>query len=357
MRIAGIFDAKGRRTFDERLLQRMNEVQVHRGPDEGGLHLEPGVGLAHRRLSIIDFSSGQQPLFNEDRSVVVVFNGEIYNFPELTHELVARGHTFRSRCDTEVIVHGWEEWGEKCVERFRGMFAFAIWDRNRQTLFIARDRMGIKPVYYAVLPDSTVAFASELKSLMVLPDWSKALDPYAVEEYFTYGYVPEPRTIFKSALKLAPGHTVTFKRGEPAGTPKEYRDVPFKRVASLSEADACVELVERLREAVRIRLVAEVPLGAFLSGGIDSSAVVAMMAQLSEDPVNTCSIAFSDAQFDESRFAAQVAAKYQTAHHVDRVDSDDFGLVQVLGGTSTTSHLQTARPYRLTGCASLREST
>ena len=231
-----------------------------------------------------------------------------------------------------MIVHGWEEWGEKCVERFRGMFAFALWDRNRQTLFIARDRLGIKPVYYTVLPDATVAFASELKSLMVLPHWSRALDPYAIEEYFALGYVPEPRTIFKSALKLPPGHTVTFKRGEPAGKPKEYWDVPFKPVAPLSETDACEEFVARLREAVKIRLVAEVPLGAFLSGGLDSSAVVAMMAQLSADPVNTCSIAFSDAEFDESRYAAQVAAKYQTAHHVDRVDSDDFGLVHALGG-------------------------
>jgi asparagine synthase (glutamine-hydrolysing) len=330
--IAGVFDINGRRMFDESLLHRMNEVQFHRGPDEGGLHLEPGIGLAHRRLSIIDLSSGQQPLSNEDGSVVVVYNGEIYNFPELTQELIALGHSFRSRCDTEVIVHGWEEWGEKCVERFRGMFAFAIWDRNRQTLFIARDRLGIKPVYYAVLPDSTVAFASELKSLMVLPQVSRALDPYAIEEYFAYGYVPEPRTIFKSALKLSPGHTVTFKRGEPAGKPREYWDIPFKRVAPLSEAETCHELVERLREAVRIRLVAEVPLGAFLSGGLDSSAVVAMMAQLSADPVNTCSIAFSDAEFDESRYAAQVAGKYGTAHHVDRVDSDDFGLVQALGG-------------------------
>jgi asparagine synthase (glutamine-hydrolysing) len=330
--IAGVFDIKGRRTFDEALLQRMNEVQLHRGPDEGGRHLEPGLGLAHRRLSIIDLSSGQQPLSNEDGSVIVVYNGEIYNFPELTQELVALGHSFRSRCDTEVIVHGWEEWGEKCVERFRGMFAFAIWDRNRQTLFIARDRLGIKPVYYAIRPDSTVAFSSELKSLMVLPKWDTALDPYAIEEYFTFGYVPEPRTIFKSALKLPPGHTITFRRGEPAGTPREYWDVPFKRLAPLSEAEACGELVERLREAVRIRLVAEVPLGAFLSGGIDSSAVVAMMAQLSPDPVNTCSIAFSDAEFDESRYAAQVAGRYQTAHHVDRVDSDDFGLVHALGG-------------------------
>jgi len=330
--IAGIFDINGRRVFERSLLERMNDVQLHRGPDEEGLHSEPGVGLVHRRLSIIDLSSGQQPLWNEDGSVVVVYNGEIYNFPELTQELVALGHTFRSRCDTEVIVHGWEEWGEKCVERFRGMFAFAIWDRSRQTLFIARDRLGIKPVYYAVLSDGTVAFASELKSLMVLPQWNHSLDPCAVEEYFAFGYIPEPRTIFKSAQKLPPGHTVTFKRGEPAGKPKEYWDIPFKRVAPLSEAEACEELVARLREAVKIRLVAEVPLGAFLSGGIDSSAVVAMMAQLSDDPVNTCSIAFSDAEFDESRYAAQVAAKYHTAHHVDQVNSDDFGLIDALGG-------------------------
>ena len=234
--IVGIFDINGRRSFDEGLLQRMNEVQSHRGPDESGLHLEPGLGLAHKRLSIIDLSSGQQPLFNEDRSVVVVYNGEIYNFQELTQELVQLGHSFRSRCDTEVIVHGWEEWGEKCVERFRGMFAFAIWDRNRQTLFIARDRLGVKPVYYAVLPDGTVAFASELKSLLVVPQWTRTLDPYAIEEYFAFGYVPEPRTIFRSALKLPPGHTVTFKRGEPAGRPHDtgmFRSSRWRRFRKL----------------------------------------------------------------------------------------------------------------------------
>jgi asparagine synthase (glutamine-hydrolysing) len=296
------------------------------------VHLEPGVGLAHKRLSIIDLSSGQQPLWNEDGTVVIVYNGEIYNFPELTEELLALGHSFKSRCDTEVIVHGWEEWGEKCVERFRGMFAFALWDRTRQTLFIARDRLGVKPLYYAVLQDKTVAFASELKGLMPVPGWSRELEPRAIEEYFAFGYVPEPRTIFKGALKLEPGHTITFKRGDPIGQPKEYWDVPFAQTTPISESDACEELVQRLREAVKIRMVADVPLGAFLSGGLDSSAVVAMMARLSPDPVNTCSIAFSDSEFDESRYAAKVGEMYHTRHHVDRVDVNDFGLVDSLAG-------------------------
>jgi asparagine synthase (glutamine-hydrolysing) len=329
--IAGIFDLYGRRTFDEDLLKRMNQVQHHRGPDETGLHLEPGVGLAHKRLSIIDLSGGQQPLWNEDKTVVVVYNGEIYNFPELTQELTDAGHSFRSRCDTEVIVHAWEEWGERCVERFRGMFAFALWDRNKQSLFIARDRLGIKPLYYALLPDHTLGFASELKALMELPNWSRALDPFAIEDYFAFGYVPEPRTIFKTALKLPPGHTLTFTRGRAVDRPKQYWDVPFKRLAPMSEEDAHQELIARLREAVKIRLIAEVPLGAFLSGGLDSSAVVAMMANLSADPVNTCSIAFSDSEFDESRFAAKVADVYRTSHHVERVDVDDFQLARQLG--------------------------
>jgi asparagine synthase (glutamine-hydrolysing) len=330
--IAGIVDLRGERVLDREILNRMNEVQHHRGPDETGLHLEAGVALAHKRLSIIDLSSGQQPLTNEDGNVIVVYNGEIYNFQELTQELIALGHTFRSRCDTEVIVHGWEEWGEKCVERFRGMFAFALWDRRLRTLFIARDRLGVKPLYYAVLPNGTVAFSSELKGLMVIPGWTRELDPCAVEEYFAFGYVPEPRTIFKQALKLPPGHTLTFKRGGPVPAPREYWDVPFTPGTPMSEAEACDELVQRLREAVKIRMIAEVPLGAFLSGGLDSSAVVATMAKLSAEPVNTCSIAFSDSEFDESRYAAQVAAMYHTAHHVDRVDTDDFGLVPDLAG-------------------------
>ena len=176
------------------VLIRMNEAQHHRGPDEGGTHIEPGLGLGHRRLSIIDLATGQQPLFNEDHSVAVVFNGEIYNFQELIPELTALGHTFRTRSDTEVIVHAWEAWGEDCVQRFRGMFAFALWDRNRETLFLARDRLGVKPLYYALLEDGTFIFGSELKSLLAHGSVNRTLDPYAIEEYFALGYVPEPRT-------------------------------------------------------------------------------------------------------------------------------------------------------------------
>ena len=330
--ITGIFDLREQRPINRALLERMNETQHHRGPDEGGVHIEPGLGFAHRRLSIIDLSSGQQPLFNEDGTVVVTYNGEIYNFPELTEELKQAGHSFRTHCDTEVIVHAWEEWGEACVERFRGMFAFGVWDRNRETLFLARDRLGIKPVYYSLLPDGHLLFASELKALMAHPDLPREMDPYAVEDYFAYGYVPEPRSIFKAVHKLPPAHTLTLRRGQGTlSVPREYWDVPFQSLPALSEQEAAEELVERLREAVRIRLVAEVPLGAFLSGGVDSSAVVAMMAGLSQDPVQTCSIAFSDPAYDESPFAQQVAERYQTDHYVEQVDPDDFDLLDRLG--------------------------
>ena len=183
----------------ENLLGRMNQTLFHRGPDEGGIHTEPGLGLGHRRLSIIDVSDGQQPLFNEDGSVIVVFNGEIYNFQELATELTELGHTFRTHSDTEVIVHGWEEWGKNCVNHFRGMFAFGLWDRNQEILFLARDRLGIKPLYYASLDDGTFIFASELKGLLAHPTLSREMDPHAIEEYFSFGYVPEPKTIFKQA--------------------------------------------------------------------------------------------------------------------------------------------------------------
>lgn len=330
--LVGLVDLRGRRPVDRALLERMNESQHHRGPDAGGLHLAAGVGLGHRRLAIIDLSGGAQPLYNEDETVVTVYNGEIYNFRELAKELTRLGHRFRTHCDTEVIVHAWEEWGEACVERFRGMFAFAIWDENRQTLFVARDRLGIKPLHYALLADGTVIFASELKALLCHPDLRRDLDPTAVEDYFAYGYVPDPKCIYRDVRKLAPGHTLALRRGEAPARPRRYWDVSFHTGPPRAEADLAEELIERLREAVSVRLIAEVPLGAFLSGGVDSSAVVAMMAALSDGPVDTCAIAFDNPAYDESDYAQEVAARFGTRHHVERVQADDFSLVDRLAG-------------------------
>ena len=329
--ITGIFDTQGKRSIDRDLLSRMNNSQHHRGPDQEGLHLEAGVGLGHRRLSIIDLSSGKQPLYNEDETVTVVYNGEIYNFQDLAQELQSVGHTFRTRCDTEVIVHAWEQWGPACVERFRGMFAFAIWDRNKNTLFMARDRLGIKPLYYSLTSDGHLVFASELKALMLHPGLDTSIDSHAVEDYFAYGYVPEPKSIFKNTFKLSPGHTLTVERGKPFPQQREYWDAPFQLAAAMDEQEASEELIRHLREAVDIRLVAEVPLGAFLSGGVDSSAVVAMMAGLNESAVNTCSISFGDPAFNEAAYAQQVAEQYETDHRVEQVDPNDFDLVAKLG--------------------------
>lgn len=328
--ITGIFDTRSTRPVDSMVLKRMNDSQHHRGPDEGSLHIEPGVGFGHRRLSIIDIATGQQPLFNEDGSVVVVFNGEIYNYQSLIPELQAAGHVFHTKSDTECIVHAWEQWGERCVERFRGMFAFVLWDRNKQTLFMARDRLGVKPLYYAVQDDGTLVFGSELKSLMAHPGLRRDIDPLALEEYFALGYVAEPRTIFRQARKLPPAHTLCIRRGEAVGEPREFWDVRFTLDNAIGLEDACAELNQRLTESVKLRMIAEVPLGAFLSGGVDSSAVVQAMAGLSNEPVNTCSIAFDDPQFNESEFAKMVADRYRTNHRVETVVSDDFGLIDTL---------------------------
>jgi asparagine synthase (glutamine-hydrolysing) len=328
--ITGIFQTRGGGDINCAVLQRMNDSQLHRGPDEGSLHIEPGVGLGHRRLSIIDIATGQQPLFNEDGSVVVVFNGEIYNYQQLIPELQALGHVFHTKSDTEVIVHAWEAWGADCVKRFRGMFSFALWDRNRQTFFMARDRLGVKPMYYALLDDGTLLFGSELKSILAHGGLRRDIDPMAVEEYFALGYVAEPRTIFRQARKLEPGHSLCIRRGQPIPQPVEYWDVRFTLDNPISAADAQEELVGRLQDSVRLRMIAEVPLGAFLSGGVDSSAVVALMAGVSSGPVNTCSIGFDDPAFNESEFAQMVADRYKTDHRLEVVKSDDFDLIDML---------------------------
>jgi len=328
--IAGIFDLVGQRTFDESLISAMNQTQFHRGPDEGGLHLESGVALAHRRLSIIDLSSGQQPMLNEEGNVCVVYNGEIYNFMELAEQLKAKGYHFRTRCDTEVILYAWQEWGQECVNYFRGMFAFAIYDQQRQSLFLARDRLGIKPLFYSILPDNQLIFGSELKVLKAHPELPRQLNPQAVEDYFALGYIPEPKTIYNDVFKLSPGHTLLLTRGQPVPEPHEYWDVPFNVTDISSEEALQKDLLKNLKEAVDIRMVAEVPLGAFLSGGVDSSAVVAMMAGLQDDPVNTCAIGFDVKQFDETEFATKVAERYKTNHFEETVSSDDFDLIDQL---------------------------
>ncbi len=329
--ITGIFDTRSRRDIPRGVLVAMNDAVAHRGPDDDGFHFEAGVGLGHRRLSIIDLSTGHQPLYNEDHTVAVVFNGEIYNYQDLVTELSARGHHFRTRSDTEVIVHAWEEWGEACVTRFRGMFAFGLWDRNRETLFLARDRLGVKPMYYTILPDGMLLFGSELKALLAHPQLVRTIEPQTVEEYFALGYVPEPRTVFKDVFKLPPAHTLAIRRGQTIPASREYWDVRFDvNGSSIDDRAACEELVVRLRESVRLRMISDVPLGAFLSGGVDSSAVVAMMAGLSSGPVNTCSIGFSEAKFDETEYAQQVADRYRTTHRREVVESDDFDLIDTL---------------------------
>lgn len=330
--ITGIVDTRGRRELDRALLRRMNDSIAHRGPDGDGEHHEPGVALGHRRLAIIDVATGQQPLYNEDESVVVVYNGEIYNYQSLIPELQALGHVFHTKSDTEVIVHAWEAWGEACVDRFRGMFAFALWDRNRETLFLARDRLGVKPLFYAITPDGQCVFASELKAVLLHPGVTRTIDPCAVEEYFAVGYVAEPRTIYTSVRKLPPAHTLLLKRGASPNAPREFWDVRFSLGSRIGFEEAKEELDRRLQESVRYRMISEVPLGAFLSGGVDSSAVVSAMARISETPVNTCSISFDDPAFDETKFAQMVADRYGTRHHVEEVASDDFGLIDTLAG-------------------------
>ena len=329
--ISGLFDTLGTRDFARDLATRINNIQAHRGPDEDDVHLEPGLALGHRRLSVIDLATGKQPLFNEDGSVGIVFNGEIYNYRELVPELKALGYHFSTRSDTEVIVHAWQAWGEACLHRLRGMFAFALWDRKRQTLFLARDRMGVKPMHYAWLPDGSFIFGSELKVLTAHPGFARDIDPLAVEDYFSFGYVPDPRCIYRNAHKLPAAHALTLRRGDAErAVPQPYWDVHFTHDNPISQADAEAELRDRVRESVRLRMVADVPLGAFLSGGVDSSAVVATMAGLSSTPVHTCAIGFDDPRFNESAFAQMVADRYHTDHRLEVVKGDDFDLIDTL---------------------------
>jgi len=312
--ICGFVFADAARPAPSGVIERMTDVLAHRGPDDRGTFAEPGCALGHRRLAIIDLSpAGHQPMTNEDRSLQIVFNGEIYNYRALRPALEAAGHVFRSTSDTEVILHLYEQRGEACLDELRGMFAFAIWDCGRRRLFAARDRVGKKPFVYTHTPGGDLAFASELASLVESPGFAREIDETALHNYLTYQFVPAPRTIWRGAQKLPPAHFLVWEAGQVRT--ERYWDLRFVPKLRLGSLAAYRErFLEIFRESVRLRLVSDVPLGAFLSGGVDSSAVVAMMSLEGAAPVRTFSIGFPEADYDEVRYARMVAERYGTEH-------------------------------------------
>ncbi len=328
--IAGLFHPASPKPVDPARIVAMTDAQAHRGQDGSGVWTALGVGLGHRRLSIIDVAGSPQPMALPGEGLVVTYNGEIYNFAELRAELIARGAVFRTQGDTEVLLHAWAAWGPDMLARLNGMFAFAIHDADRQSLFLARDRMGVKPLYYVELADGAVAFASELKGLLAHPLVRRTPDLRAIEDYMALGYVPDDACIVAGVRKLPAGHFLLLQRGRAVPPPVRWWDIDFSKRAKGSTRDLEVELVERMREGVRSRMVADVPLGAFLSGGVDSSAVVALMAEASRAPVQTCTIGFDEAGHDERGPAAAVATRFATDHAVRTVQSDDFELIDTL---------------------------
>ena len=310
--IVGIAYKEPRRVEDE-ILRKMNCAIFHRGPDEDGVYLNRNIGLAMRRLSIIDLSGGRQPIYNQDKTKAIVFNGEIYNFQELRADLEKRGHRFYTHSDTEVIIHLYDEYGADCVHRLRGMFAFVIWDDVEKSLFAARDRIGKKPLLYAHLPNGDLIFGSEFRALLAHPDVSREIDYEAIHHYLSYLCIPAPLTAYKQIRKLEPAHWLKWKNGEIEI--KRYWLPDFHNKIKISEREAEEETLRILREATRMRMISEVPLGAFLSGGVDSSTVVALMAEQSENPVKTFSIGFEEEDFSELKHAKKVAEHIGAEHH------------------------------------------
>jgi asparagine synthase (glutamine-hydrolysing) len=320
--IAGIVTwEKGRRVTSP-LIHQMCQTLVHRGPDDEGIYAEGGVGLGMRRLSIIDVAGGHQPVHNEDKTVWIVFNGEIYNFPDLRQELESRGHRFYTNTDTEAIVHLYEDLGSECVTKLRGMFAFAIYDERRRSVLLARDRLGIKPLHYA-WDNGQLFFGSEIKAIFAAAPGLAEINRAALREFFCFGYIPDPNTAFTNIRKLPPGHLIEFSAARSEPQVREYWDLPsFGTHTPKSEEECLEEMEARLAEAVRIRLISDVPLGALLSGGTDSSIVVALMARATAKPVKTFSIGFKDSDFNESPYAKVVAQKFGTDHQELIVDPD-----------------------------------
>lgn len=325
--IAGLFDPSGSGLVSAPLLKAMTDQMVHRGPDDEGFYVSGPVGLGHRRLSIIDLAEGHQPLTNEDGTVWVVFNGEIYNFLDLRKSLMAKGHVFKTSTDTEVIVHLYEEKGEDCFRELRGMFAIAIWDEPKRKLILGRDRVGKKPLFYHY-NGSRIVFGSEIKAILQVPGISRDVDLEALSDYFSLLYVPAPKTIYKQVRKLLPGHYLTISNHGLKDV--EYWDIAFNPELGVSAEAWAERLAEKLRESVAMRLISDVPLGAFLSGGVDSSAVVAMMAERNNGRVRTSSIGFDNQAFNELPYAREIARYFDTDHHEEVVRPDAVGIIEKL---------------------------
>ncbi len=305
---------------------------AHRGPDGAGVWTEHGVGLGHRRLSVIDVEGSPQPMLSADGRAVIAFNGEIYNFRELRRELERDGAKFRTSGDTEVILAAWQRWGVDCLDKLHGMFVIALYDLDTRQLLLARDRFGVKPLHLARLSDGSLAFASELKGLLAHPLIRRRVDPQALDAYLTWGYVPDSHAILSGVQKLAAGHFLLLEQGKPVPQQRRWYDISFAERAKGSEADLSAELVHLMREAVQSRMVSDVPLGAFLSGGVDSSSVVALMSEASAEPVRTCSIGFDVEGLDETSYAKQIAEQFGTAHDSRIVGQEDFGALDQLAG-------------------------
>ena len=322
--LAGIFHLETAKPVDPNRIRAMTDAQIHRGPDGSGVWTARGVGLGHRRLSIIDVAGSPQPMHSDDGALTIIFNGEIYNFAEVRAELEALGTRFHTNGDTEVILLGYRQWGLDVLNRLNGMFAFAIHDARADTLILVRDRLGVKPLHYVALADGSIAFASELKGLLANPAVRRTPDIRAVEDYFALGYVPDDASIVAGVQKLPAGSFLILKRGAGLARPVMWWDVDFTKRAKGSRADLEAEMRQHLRAAVASRMVADVPLGAFLSGGVDSSTVVALMAERSSSAVETCSIGFDQASLDESVYADQIAARFATRHRKRTVGLDDY---------------------------------
>ncbi|MDZ7334022.1 MAG: asparagine synthase (glutamine-hydrolyzing) [candidate division KSB1 bacterium] len=324
--ICGMIWSDPNRSVDQMVIQKMCDVIVHRGPDEEGNYVTGNVGLGMRRLSIIDLDTGKQPISNEDDTLWIVFNGEIYNFQEIRDELEKRGHRFKTRSDTETILHAYEQYGEACVQLLNGMFAFAIWDSRDQSLFLARDRLGKKPLYYLHDKDRFI-FGSEIKSILQAEDIPRRIDLEALDHFLTFEYIPAPLSIFQDIRKLPPAHTLKFKRGEIRV--RSYWEMQLRSNGATPD-QLKAQLRDLLQDAVRLRLVSDVPLGAFLSGGIDSSTIVALMAQVMKEPVKTFSIGFEDSTYNELHYARMIAEKFKTDHHEFIIKPDAVELSDTL---------------------------